>query len=160
MHSEETYFWATKSYALTFSLPLVALHSKAHLELYFSRTTILPSILLLNYTIVVIKLDFLIVFYFFLFIFSHYLPPFVSSLSIGCFNAVISRNVSKNSTTKSLSLRMGATCSSSHSGVSVNGNGLISERINGELRGDDEMKISIRLAYSVKIFGILFFFCL
>lgn len=47
------------------------------------------------------------------------LPPFVSSLSIGCFSAVMSRNVSRNSTTKSRSFLMGATCSNSHSGVSV-----------------------------------------
>lgn len=44
--------------------------------------------------------------------------PFVSSDSIGCFNAVISRNVNNSSTTKSLSFRTGATWSISHSGVS------------------------------------------
>lgn len=37
------------------------------------------------------------------------IPPFASSLSIGCFKAVISRNVNKNSTTRSLSFRIGAT---------------------------------------------------
>lgn len=38
-----------------------------------------------------------------------YLPPLVSSLSMGCLSAVMSRNVNRNNTTRSLSLRMGAT---------------------------------------------------
>jgi hypothetical protein len=47
-----------------------------------------------------------------------YLPPLLSSLSIGCFRAVISRKVNKNKTTKSRSFRMGAICNRSHNGVS------------------------------------------
>lgn len=48
-----------------------------------------------------------------------YLPPLLSSVSMGCFSAVMSRNVNRNSTTKSRSFRMGATCNNSHNGVSV-----------------------------------------
>lgn len=48
------------------------------------------------------------------------LPLFVSSASIICLKAVISRNVSSIKTTKSPSFRIGATWSRSHSGVSVN----------------------------------------
>lgn len=45
-------------------------------------------------------------------------PPLLSSVSMGCFRAVMSRNVSRNRTTRSRSFLMGAICSSSHSGVS------------------------------------------
>lgn len=48
-------------------------------------------------------------------------PPLLSSVSMGCFSAVMSRKVRRKRTTRSLSLRMGATWSSSHSGVSVGG---------------------------------------
>lgn len=43
----------------------------------------------------------------------------MSSVSIGCFSAVMSLKVRRNNTTRSLSFFMGAICSSSHSGVSV-----------------------------------------
>lgn len=46
-------------------------------------------------------------------------PPLLSSVSIGCFRAVISLNVSRKSTTRSRSFFIGAICRSSHSGVSV-----------------------------------------
>lgn len=46
-------------------------------------------------------------------------PPFVSSLSIGCFRAVISLKVSKNRTTISRSFLIGAICNKSHNGVSA-----------------------------------------
>lgn len=45
-------------------------------------------------------------------------PPLLSSVSMGCFRAVMSRNVSRNSTTKSRSFFIGAICNSSHNGVS------------------------------------------
>lgn len=45
-------------------------------------------------------------------------PPLLSSLSMGCLSAVISRKVNKNNTTKSPSFRIGATWSRSHNGVS------------------------------------------
>ncbi|KAH9426907.1 hypothetical protein DERP_003009 [Dermatophagoides pteronyssinus] len=48
------------------------------------------------------------------------LKPFCASSSIGCFNAVISRNVSKNNTTTSFSFLIGATCNNSHNGVPIN----------------------------------------
>ena len=47
------------------------------------------------------------------------LPPLLSSDSIGCFRAVMSLKVSRNSTTRSRSFFMGAIWSSSHSGVSA-----------------------------------------
>lgn len=46
----------------------------------------------------------------------------MSSASINCLKAVISRNVSNSSTTKSRSFRIGATWSRSHNGVSANEN--------------------------------------
>jgi hypothetical protein len=49
-------------------------------------------------------------------------PPLASSVSIGCFKAVISRKVRRNRTTRSRSFLIGAICSSSHSGVSVGRN--------------------------------------
>ncbi len=45
------------------------------------------------------------------------LNPFAASSSIGCFNAVMSRNVSKNRTTMSFSFLIGAICNNSHNGV-------------------------------------------
>lgn len=45
------------------------------------------------------------------------LSPLLASSSIGCFSAVISRNVSKNSTTTSFSFLIGAMCNRSHNGV-------------------------------------------
>lgn len=50
------------------------------------------------------------------------LPLLLSSASITCLKWVISRNVSSNSTTKSRSLRIGATWSRSHNGVSAKWN--------------------------------------
>ena len=47
------------------------------------------------------------------------LPPLLSSDSIGCFRAVMSLKVSRNSTTRSRSFFMGAIWSSSHNGVSA-----------------------------------------
>lgn len=44
-------------------------------------------------------------------------PAFATSSSRGCFSAVISRNVRRNSTTRSFSFLIGATCNSSHSGL-------------------------------------------
>lgn len=46
------------------------------------------------------------------------IPLLVSSASITCLKAVMSRNVNKSNTTKSRSLRIGATWSRSHNGVS------------------------------------------
>jgi len=46
------------------------------------------------------------------------LPPLESSDSMGCFSAVMSLNVSRNNTTRSLSFLIGAICISSHNGVS------------------------------------------
>lgn len=51
-------------------------------------------------------------------IFVECVPLLVSSASINCLKAVMSRNVNKSNTTKSRSLRIGATWSRSHNGVS------------------------------------------